>query len=95
MKHFVYVIYSRSIDKFYIGETEDIDTRLYQHNSGFFQNTFTSRANDWTLHWHLACNDRSQARKIETHLKQMKNRKYLLNLAQFPEMGMKLLERHS
>jgi len=30
--HFVYIIYSKKIDKYYVGETPDVANRLLQHN---------------------------------------------------------------
>ena len=45
--HYVYILYSLKIDKFYVGESADIETRLLQHNSGFFKGSYTSRSNDW------------------------------------------------
>ncbi|MCB9288230.1 MAG: GIY-YIG nuclease family protein [Lewinellaceae bacterium] len=30
--HYVYILHSKAADKFYIGQTPDIDTRLLFHN---------------------------------------------------------------
>jgi putative endonuclease len=49
MVHICYIIYSKTIDSYYVGETSDIETRLEQHNNGFFESSFTRRANDWEL----------------------------------------------
>ena len=51
----------------------------------------TKRADDWIVFYQLECNSRRQAILIEKHIKQMKSRKYLKNLAEFPEIGTKLL----
>ncbi|XOV69379.1 MAG: GIY-YIG nuclease family protein [Fluviicola sp.] len=32
----VYIIYSKKIDRFYIGSCKDLDARLDQHNQGVF-----------------------------------------------------------
>ncbi|WP_373398424.1 GIY-YIG nuclease family protein [Algoriphagus halophilus] len=35
---FVYILYSDSKDRYYIGQTENLEERLFQHNSGYFKN---------------------------------------------------------
>jgi putative endonuclease len=47
--HFHYIIYSKSIDTFYIGETHDIDERLINHNNHIYSKGFTKAANDWVI----------------------------------------------
>jgi predicted GIY-YIG superfamily endonuclease len=42
-----YIIYSKTLDRYYGGHTEDISVRLVQHNSGL--SDFTARARDWTI----------------------------------------------
>src|SRR5690554_6121147 len=91
--HFVYIIYSQSTDKYYIGETNDLFTRVNWHNSKQFQDAYTVIADDWEIFWSLQCNNISQARKIEKYIKSMKSRKYIENLIKYPEMSGKLLQR--
>jgi putative endonuclease len=47
--HFVYIIYSKKIGKYYVGETSDIEQRLIQHNTGFYKGSFTKQSIDWEL----------------------------------------------
>ena len=43
-----YILYSKSIDKFYIGATcDEMDERLRRHNSN--HKGFTGKASDWTV----------------------------------------------
>ena len=93
MTHFVYVIYSVSAGKYYIGETSDVNERVKQHNSGFYDSSFTWQVSDWELFWMLECKSRSQALKIEKHIKKMRNRKFYENLVHYPEISQKLLFR--
>ncbi len=44
---FVYIIYSNSINRYYVGVTSDIESRIKKHNSN--HKGFTGRANDWEL----------------------------------------------
>ena len=47
MSYFVYIIYSEGLDRYYVGHTENVDVRLFQHNSGI--STFTAKTQDWVL----------------------------------------------
>jgi len=87
---YVYIIYSEKLDAFYIGQTLDIDQRLEEHNTGFFENTFTSKTDDWQLFYTIECQSRNQAILIERHIKKMRSRKYYYSLKSFPEIAIKL-----
>ena len=76
--HWCYVLYSPAIDKFYVGDTENLELRITQHNTGSFKNSYTSKACDWTLYISLLCRDRSQARKVELFIKKMKSKKFII-----------------
>ena len=91
----IYILYSKSIDKFYIGSTSlEPSDRLAFHLSQKYGGTkYTALANDWQVYFQHLCNDISQARQIEAHIKKMKSRKYLSDLKRFPEMITKLLKR--
>jgi putative endonuclease len=47
--HFLYIIYSRSIGTYYVGETHDMDERLAKHNNHIYSKGFTKSANDWII----------------------------------------------
>jgi len=91
----VYILYSKSLDSFYIGETLDLDERLIQHNTGFYNSAFTKKSKDWKLYITIDCTDRIQARKIETHIKKMKSKIYIQNLKKYPEIIDKLKKKYS
>ena len=95
MGHFVYIIFSKSANRFYIGETQNISERLDQHKNGYFKGSSTVIANDWILYFKISCENIIIARKIERHIKNMKSRKYIENLTKYDEMVNKLLERYS
>ena len=44
---FCYIIYSKTIDKYHIGYTDDLDWRLKRHNQGWGR--FTKRGIPWKL----------------------------------------------
>ncbi|WP_296701196.1 GIY-YIG nuclease family protein [Algoriphagus sp.] len=43
---FVYLLYSSSRDQYYIGQTENLEERLVQHNTGYFKNSHTHGIQD-------------------------------------------------
>ncbi len=92
--HIVYIIHSNVYDQFYIGETDNVEDRLEQHNSGYFHHGFTTKASDWKIFLTIFCRDRSQARMIEKHIKNMKSKQYIRNLKRYPEMRTKLLNTY-
>jgi len=93
--YYVYILYSPSVKQYYIGETQDLPTRLLQHNDGLYSGSFTKRADDWIVFHSIKCESRVLVRKIEAHVKNMKSRKYLENLKRFPEIELKLISRYS
>ena len=47
--HFLYIIYSKQSNRFYIGETQNVQKRVLMHNQHTFKNAFTTSAKDWQL----------------------------------------------
>ncbi len=91
-----YILFSQSLNQFYIGAThEDVVHRIQKHNQGTYgKSKFTSKAKDWVLFLFIECNDYSQAVNIERHIKKMKSKTYITNLAKYPEMILKLKDRY-
>jgi putative endonuclease len=84
MNYFVYIIYNADNDKFYIGQTNDIERRLKEHNSGE-TNYISKYSGKWKLVYKEEFIGRTEARKRENFLKKQKNREFykkLCNLAQ-------------
>ena len=90
--YFVYILYSVKLGKYYIGQTHDVELRLCRHNEGYYDN-WTSKGLPWILFLTLSCKNRKQAFAVEKHIKSMKSKKYIENLAQYPEMREKLIFR--
>jgi putative endonuclease len=76
--HFVYIIYSEKIDKYYIGSTDDIPGRIRRHNLG--NKGFTSTGKPWTLVYQEEYETKKQARMREYQLKRWKNRERIESL---------------
>ena len=73
-----------------MGTTDDPDRRLFEHNSGTFDDAFTRKGIPWSLFLIIDGLESNQAYKIEQHIKKMKSRKYFQNLLHFPEIIDKL-----
>ena len=78
--HYLYILYSKSLDKYYVGETSDITLRLNQHFSGFYRGSYTSQTADWEKKLVVEFSNISQARKAEFYIKKMKSRKFIERL---------------
>ena len=65
--YYVYVLYSKSLDEFYLGSTEDLRRRLQQHLNG--ENTSTKKATDWQVSYYEAYLSACAARRREANLK--------------------------
>ena len=93
---YCYILFSEKLNKYYIGSTTElVKERLEKHISEFYQGVhFTHNAKDWIVFFSILCSSIKQARKIEAHIKRMKNKTYIRNLKQYPEMAEKLLEKY-
>jgi putative endonuclease len=49
MSYYVYIIYSKSKDVYYIGSTGDLERRLNVHNTHLNKEAFSTIASDWNF----------------------------------------------
>ena len=94
MMAFVYILYSKSLDRFYTGSCLDLEVRMNQHLEKKYSDSFTRNSNDWELFLSIPNLEYSQARIIESHIKKMKSKVYIKNLKKYPELLNKLLVEH-
>ncbi|MFD2698401.1 GIY-YIG nuclease family protein [Mesonia sediminis] len=47
--HFLNIIHRVTLNKFYVGETIDIQNRINKNNKHSFNKSFTKAADDWKL----------------------------------------------
>src|SRR5262245_12954489 len=77
---YIYILYSESSDKFYVGHSNDPLTRPTQRNSNLF-NTYTSKHRPWVLKANFECGlDEKEAIRIEHFIKQQKSRELVIKL---------------
>ena len=70
-----YILYSCSLGKYYSGQTNDLEKRLQQHNSG--HGKYTKHGAPWDLIWFKKCLSRSEAVNIETQIKKRGAKRYI------------------
>ena len=93
--HFVYIIYSKSVDKYYIGESEDVKARIKLHNQGLIKSAFTRIAKDWKLVFKHKCKNRQEALFLERFINCMKSRKFIEKLISNPEICTDVLNKYN
>jgi putative endonuclease len=71
-----------------------MEERLIQHRNKAFGKGFTSKADDWEIFLEIKDLEYLQARKIEGHIKRMKSRIYIENLARYPDIIKKLKQKY-
>ncbi|MFH1457417.1 MAG: GIY-YIG nuclease family protein [Patescibacteria group bacterium] len=69
--YYVYIIYNNDHDKFYIGQTNNINKRIIEHNSGVSK--YTSKySGKWMMKYTESFDNRTDAIKRERFLKNKK-----------------------
>ncbi|MDD3648419.1 MAG: GIY-YIG nuclease family protein [Candidatus Dojkabacteria bacterium] len=77
--YYTYILYSKKLNRFYIGSTSNLQSRLEAHNSGTVP--YTKMGTPWKLVYYEAFVEKSDAIREERFLKTGKGRdrrKYLL-----------------
>jgi putative endonuclease len=71
----VYILYSSSLQRYYVGYTDDLNRRLAQHNAG--KGNYTSKGIPWIVIHQFECNSKSEAVKLEMKIKKRGIQRYL------------------
>ena len=75
MGYTVYILYSELKDRYYVGQTENLEKRIAEHNL-----RKNLGANDWKLVYMEEYDTRSMAILREREIKSKKRREYIANL---------------
>ena len=86
----VYILYSPSADKYYVGQTDNLELRLLFHNE-LSETSYTSKYRPWELKKQIPANTRSEAVRLERIIKKRKSRKYIEGLIQYESEVERLL----
>ncbi len=76
--YFVYIIFSETLNRFYVGHSDDVDRRLTEHNTG--RSRYTKAGMPWTLKHVEQYETRTAAMNREYEIKSRKSRKYISKL---------------
>lgn len=75
MPHFIYILYSQSRDRYYIGSCANVEQRLIRQNAGATLSTKSGRP--WLVVYSETYPTKTDALKREINLKKMKSRVYI------------------
>ena len=81
MGYHFYILYSLSLDKYYIGHTSEIENRIRKHNAS--HKGFTGKANDWKVVYTEMFQSKEKAYKRERQVKSWKSRKMISKLINY------------
>ncbi|MCB9282836.1 MAG: GIY-YIG nuclease family protein [Lewinellaceae bacterium] len=79
MPFFTYILYSKKVDRYYIGSTANLEDRLARHNQGRSKATKPG-APYWKLMYAEEFQSRKEAVNRELFLKKMKSREFIEKL---------------
>jgi putative endonuclease len=73
----VYILYSTSADKYYVGHTNDIQRRLEEHNF-ISEEGYTRKHRPWDMVAIIKCgSSRHEAIRLERYIKSRKRREFI------------------
>ena len=75
---YTYILYSETLNKYYIGACIDMERKLREHNTG--HSKFTSTGIPWKLVYKEEFETLAEAKKRESKIKSMKSRRYIEDL---------------
>ena len=84
--HFLYIIYSNSTDRFYVGETINPSERIKQHNNHLFKGSYTKAADDGEIMLELKVENKEKALYLEGFIKRMKSLKFIQKVIDKPDI---------
>ncbi len=76
MAYYVYILYSKEIDKYYVGKTENPKNRLAYHNSEA-NRIWTKRGKPWILVKLIEFDNSTLSSSAERFIKRQKSRKFI------------------
>lgn len=78
---FCYILYNSTVDKFYVGSTRDLESRLKEHLKPSHKSKYTRKQpGEWKLVHSMSFDNYSDAKRKELEIKRMKSRQYIEKL---------------
>ena len=75
MKYIVYILFSESIQRYYVGQIDDFSNRLERHNAGRVKST--KYGMPWKLIYNVEVKTRSESMLLESKIKGRGAKRYL------------------
>ncbi len=73
--YYVYILYSKEFDRYYVGQTNNLDLRIEKHNNR--EVSSTKFYVPWELKYFEQYETRGEAMKCENFIKSKKSRKFI------------------
>ena len=74
---YVYILYSENKNKFYVGQTNNLEDRIKRHNAG--HEISTKNGVPWKIVIHFELESRLEAIALESKIKKRGAKRYLLD----------------
>jgi putative endonuclease len=79
--YYIYILYSKASNKYYLGYTANPAHRLSQHNTQTHFNTFTAKHRPWSMEALFECSvSEGEAITIERFIKKQRSRRLIEQL---------------
>ncbi len=75
MKFTVYILFSESAQKYYIGQTKDFENRIMEHNLG--ETSSIKYGIPWKLVWSTIVETRTESMSLERKIKNKGARRFI------------------
>ncbi|WP_335966217.1 GIY-YIG nuclease family protein [Galbibacter sp. PAP.153] len=76
--HLLFILYSQTLDRYYVGASGDLERRLTKHNAN--HKGYTGRASDWAIVHKERFTSKVEAYRREKQIKGWKSRRMIENL---------------
>jgi putative endonuclease len=83
MQYHVYILYSKKLNRFYVGQTSNLNNRLIEHNTG--ESPYTSAGIPWTLVWSTSKPSFRAAEIMEDKLKNLSRSRKIKFMRKYAE----------
>ena len=93
--HYLYILYSQSVDKYYVGESNNVEERLLKHNVHSYEGSFTKIASDWQVVLIFECVSRNQAISLEKFIKKMKSKIFIKKIVSNPDILTEIISKNN
>jgi putative endonuclease len=83
MQYQVYILYSKKLNRFYVGQTLNLKNRIIEHNSG--ESPYTSTGIPWSLIWATKKDTFRAAEVLEDKIKNLSSTRKIKFILKYSE----------